>query len=359
MLANFGVDHKRAPLAVLDSLTLRDPQGFYRILRNTPGVKGSLILQTCNRVEFYLDTKDQGDFADKVLWYWALETRFKLGELAQVVEKRQGNALVAHLVRLGSGLESMLVGEPQVLGQLKNALAEADAQGATSPLLSELFEKAIKGASRIREQTGIGRGTVSLGSAAIKLAEETLGPVRNCSVLLIGTGQVGMMAVKALKARQVDNISVAGRTRQRAESFCRAYGGTPIDFRKVQSYLPSMDLVIVATKATNHLLTREMLAPTIEARTRSRLMVLDLSSPRNVSPDVQELQQVTLKTIEDLREIAEEALARRKALVQQAEPLVKQKADEILNLLHHHRKTEPAVSDSQVLTVAGHIFGGE
>ncbi len=344
MLVNLGVDHKRTALAVLDALTLRDPQGFYGILRNTQGSRGSLILQTCNRVEFYLDTDDGKGLADKVLWHWALETRFKLGELARIVVKRQGEAVVDHLVRLGSGLESMLVGEPQILGQLKTALAEAQAQDATSPLLSELFEKALQAASRIREQTGIGRGAVSLGSAAVKLAEETLGPIRDCRVLLIGTGQVGRLAMKALKARDVNDITVASRTRERAESFSRAYGGTPADLRQILGQLASMDLVIVATKATGYVLTKETIPRVAQENKRSRLMVLDLSSPRNVSPDVQHVEGVTLRTIEDLRGIAEETLSRRREVVKEAEPLVRQKTGTIVSLLRREN-AEPIVSD--------------
>ncbi len=344
MLVNLGVDHKRTSLAVLEALTLRDPQEFYRILRNAPGSRGSLILQTCNRVEFYLDTDSGQGFPDKVLWHWALETRFKLSELARIVVKRQGEAVVDHLVRLGSGLESMLVGEPQILGQLKTALAEAQAQDAISPPLLRLFEKALQAASRIREQTGIGRGAVSLGSAAIKLAEEMLGPIRNGRVLLIGTGQVGMLVMKALKARDVNDITVASRTRERAESFSRIYGGTPGDLRDALGRLASMDLVIVATRATGYVLTKEMIPPPAQGNKRPPLMLLDLSNPRNVSPDVQEAEGVILRTIEDLRGIAEETLSRRREIVTEAEPLLREKADAIASLLRREN-AEPIVSD--------------
>lgn len=344
MLVNLGVDHKRSSLAVLDALTLRDTEEFYRILRNAPDSRGSLILQTCNRVEFYLDTDDGEVLAEKILWHWALETRFKLGELARIVVKREGEVVVDHLVRLGSGLESMLVGEPQILGQLKNALAEANAQDAISPLLARLFEKALQAASGIREQTGIGRGAVSLGSAALKLAEETLGPIRNGRVLLIGTGQVGMLVMKALKARDIKDITVASRTRQRAESFSRTYGGTPKDLRDALGGLASMDLVVVATKATGYVLTSEMVPARGIQNKGSPLMILDLSSPRNVSPDVQGVEGVILRTIDDLRGIAEETISRRKQVVKDAEPLVRQKTEAIVSLLRREN-AEPIVSD--------------
>ncbi len=330
-------------MATLDLLALRDAPSFYKTLGGIAGVKGAVILQTCNRVDFYLDTEDQTDITDRVLWHWALETKFKLGELSRISEKNQGDGLVTHLVRLGSGLESMMLGEPQILGQLRNALLEAKAQGAASPALSQLFEKAIQAGSMIRQQTGIGRGTVNIGSAAIKLAEEILGPIQDRSVLLIGTGQVGMLAMKALNARQARNIIVAGRTRHRTDSFCRNYGGTPIDLRQVQDRLSSIDLAIVATRASNDILSKQMIVSAGE-RERSKLVVVDLSSPRNVSAEIEEIEGVSLKTLEDLRETTEAALAKRRELAKQAEPLVRQSVREVSNLLRREN-AEPIVSD--------------
>ncbi len=331
-------------MATLDLLVLCDAPSFYKILGGIAGVKGTVILQTCNRVEFYLDTEDQTDVTGKVLWHWALETKFKLGELSRIVDRNQGDDLVAHLVRLGSGLESMMLGEPQILGQLRNAILEAKAQGSASSLLSHLFEKAIQAASMIRQQTGIGRGTVSVASAALKLAEESLGPIRDRSVLLIGTGQVGMLAMKALNARRAKNIIVAGRTRHRTDSFCKNYGGTPIDLRQVQDQLPTTDLVIVATRASNHVLTGQMVASALRDRKKSKLVVVDLSSPRNVSADIEKVESVSLKTLEDLRETTEAAMAKRRELAKQAEPLVRQSAEEVSNMLRREN-AEPILAD--------------
>lgn len=341
MIASLGVTHKTAQLAVLDSLTLRDPHSFYQILRSSPGVKGSIILQTCNRVEFYLDSKD--NFLDNLLRYWALESKFKQAELRQIVQKRHGDEVIAHLVRLGSGLESMLVGEPQILGQLKTALTQAESEGAASQRLTEVFEKTIKAASRIRQHTGIGRGTVTIGSAAIKLSEDFLGDIRDCRVLLIGTGEVARLAMKALRARDIDKIMVAGRTQRRAESFCRAYGGTPISIKLFPSYLPASDLIITATTANHHLITKETMIGVSQSMPQSRVLILDLSTPRNVSPDVGELNGIVLKTIEDLHGIADAALAKRRELVKQAESLVKPKTEEISNLLRR-KNADPVVS---------------
>ncbi len=344
MLVNLGVSHKKAPLSTLDALTLRDAAGFYRILKNVGGVSGALVLQTCNRVEFYLETDGRVGVVEVVVRNWALETRFKLGELLRIADDRQDEAVVEHLVRLGCGLESMLVGESQILGQLKNALAEARTVGATTPVLVELFDRAASAASKIREMSGMGRGAVSLGSAALRLAEETLGPLGDKRVLLIGTGQVGMMLMKALRARDVRNVTVISRTMDRAETFSRTYGGSPADFRSLNRLLASSELVIVATSSPDHLITREMVASVGEKNKDAKLMVLDLSSPRNVSPDIQEAHGVILRTIDDLRGIADESLVKRREIVKQAEPLVREKVENIVATLRKE-KAEPIVSD--------------
>lgn len=344
MLVNLGVDHKTVPLASLDLLAPRETEAYYKTLRNLPGIKGSVILKTCNRVEFYLDMEDEADLDDNLLGHWALESKFKQSQLTRIVRKRQSNDVVEHMIRLGSGLESMLVGEPQILGQLKLALAESQTQGAASPLLTELFEKTMKAASKIREQTGIGRGTVSIGSAAVKLSEEILGDINKQNILLIGTGQVATLIMKALRARDVTNIVVAGRTHERAESFCHTYGGTPIGIAQLQSYLAFSNLVIVAATAKNYLLTKTELAKVVRKTHRGKVMILDLSIPRNVSPEVGEVQDVTLKTLEDLKGITDATLAKRRQIVKDAGHLVKAKTEEISNLLR--RKTaEPIVSE--------------
>ncbi len=343
MLVSLGVDYQRASLAILDAVTLRDQTGFYQILGKIPRVKGSIILQTCNRVDFYLDTEAGPVVVDDVLWHWALETRFKLGDLKRLVGTKEEDEVIEYLVRLGAGLESMLVGESQVLGQMKAALAEARSLRTATPILSMVFDKAISASAQIREQTGIGKGTVSLGSAALRLAEEKLGSLVARHVLLIGTGQVGMLMMKALKARGISRVAVASRTRERAESFTQAHGGNPIRLEDVQAQLSRCDLVITATKAGSYLVTKEMVASALEGAGKPE-MLLDLSSPRNISPDTAELKGVDVRTIEDIRGIADEALARRRELVKTVEALVMPKVENIIAAVRREN-AEPVVSD--------------
>ncbi len=337
------MSYRKAPLATLDALSLRDISAFYNFLRKVDGLDGAVILQTCNRVDLFLDVKDPSQIRDDILREWALETKFKLGELTKLVEAREGSSVVEYLVRLAAGLESMLIGENQIVGQLKNSLTEALSHSSASALLEDTVHRAVSAGSNIREQTGIGRGTVSLGSAAMKLAEETLGSLENSRVLLLGTGQVGMLVMKALKARGVSNVTVASRTVQRTRSFCRTFGGTPIEAQTVPSQLATIDLVIVATRSSNYVLDKDSLAYRHPSKGR-KVMILDLSNPRNVDPDVNELDDVIFKTMDDLRGIADDALARRRELVKKAELLVGPRVEKITALLQRE-EAEPIVSD--------------
>jgi glutamyl-tRNA reductase len=344
MLLNIGVSYRRAPLATLDALTLRDLPGFYNILGSITGTRGAVVVQTCNRVDMFIDADESIEVHEKLLWNWALETKFKLHELRKLAEQRTGDQALEYLVSLASGLESMLVGESQILGQLKSSLIEARGFAASSPTLSKIFDMSITAGTRIRDQTGIGRGTVSLGSAALKIAEGSLGNLDRAKILLLGTGQIGMIMMKALKARGIADVTVASRTRQRTESFCRTFGGKPVEIKNAISLVGLFGLVVVATRATGYLLTKEIVAPQLKPDQNPKLMILDLSIPRNVSPDLEQLKGVVIKTIDDLRDITDQALSTRTTLVKEAEPRIKEAVEKISALLRRE-EAEPMVSD--------------
>ena len=341
MLVSVGVNHKKTSLAALDALTIRDLAGFYSDLQAIREGE-SVVLQTCNRVEIFLET-ERALPTESILRSWALATKFRLAEIQRLVDVRTGEEVVEHLVRLASGLESMIVGEPQILGQMKEAIVKAESFGAGGPVLSDVFERASSAGAKIRVQTGIGRGVTTIGSAALRLAEQILGRLEDLRVLVLGTGQVGVLVMKALKARGMNNVAVAGRSREKTESFCRSYGGTAVALQTVRENLQDSDLVLVATRSTNFLIDKDTLNRRSE-KSGSRLLILDLSNPRNVSPEVAQFQGIAVRTIDDLRGIAEEGLALRKELVKKAEPLV-QAAVERISAMLRRDNAEPIISD--------------
>ncbi len=342
MLIGVGVSHKRASLATLDALTIRDLGEFYADLHAIHEIREPLVIQTCNRVEILLEAKHELP-TESVLRTWALATKFKLAELQRLVEVRTGDVVLEHLVRLASGLESMIVGEPQILGQMQEALVTARSFGAGGPILSDIFERATSAGAKIRAETGVGRGVTTIGSAALRLAEQTLGGLEALRILLLGTGQVGVLVMKALKARGVSNVAVAGRDREKTESFCRSFGGTPIPFQTVREKLHDSDLVLVGTRSNSFLIDKGSLSQRAKESGRG-LMILDLSNPRNVSPEIAQFDGITLRTIDDLKGIAEEGLALRRELVKKAEPLVRA-AVERISAGRRRENAEPIISD--------------
>ena len=237
----------------------------------------------------------------------------------------------------------MIVGEPQILGQMKDGLLTAGNLGAAGPVLTDLFERATSAGSKIRAETGIGRGVTTIGSAALKLAQEILGGLESLRVLLLGTGQVGVLVMKALKARGVSDTAVAGRSRDKTEAFCRSFGGSPITYQLVGKKLQDSDLVFVATKSSSFMIDKETLGQRAKD-SHSKLMILDLSNPRNVSPDVGQLPGVTLRTIDDLKGIAQKGLASRRELVKKTEQLVRVAVERISAGLRRE-SAEPIISD--------------
>ncbi|HET7405477.1 MAG TPA: glutamyl-tRNA reductase [Candidatus Bathyarchaeia archaeon] len=341
MLLGVGVSHKRTSLSTLDALNIRDQGKFYSDLKAVRGINEAIVLQTCNRVEVFIE--GQGLEAETVLRSWALDTKFRLIDLQRTVEIRTGNEVIRHLLRVSSGLESMILGEPQILGQIRESMLTARSLGAGGPVLFDLFERVTAAAARIRSETGVGRGVTTVGSAALRLAEQTLGQLEGLRVLLVGTGQVGLLVMKALKARGVRDIIVAGRNREKTETFCRSYGGHPIEFQQVGEETQNSDLVILATRSTNFLVDKASLNWRTQANGR-KLMILDLSNPRNVSPEVGRLEGITLCTIDDLKGIAEEGLSMRKELVKKAEPLIENAVQRITTGLRRET-AEPIISD--------------
>lgn len=340
MLVSVGVSHKRASLAKLDSLTVRNLDRFYTDLTAIRGINELVVLQTCNRVEIYLEAQ-QGLSIESVLRTWALATKFKLVDLQRLVEIRTQDAVIEHLVRLATGLESMIIGEPQILGQIKDSLLAVRDHGDKT-ILSDLFEKVMSAGSKIRAETGIGRGATTIGSVAIRLADETLGGLENLRVLVLGTGQVGVLVMKALKARKVSDVTIAGRNHAKAAAFCRTHGGTPVVFSDVRDRFQDYDLLLVATKSPIFLVDAKNLSE--KNRSQKDLMILDLSNPRNVSPDVEKIKGVRLCTIDELKEIAAEGLASRREVVKKAEPLVEKSVERISAALRREN-AEPIISD--------------
>jgi glutamyl-tRNA reductase len=309
---------------------------FYQAAQTTAGIHDCLLLQTCNRVEVW----STGATPQALLSLWRRFTSAEGDLLGSVVVEGDEVALT-HLLRLVSGLESLVVGEPQILGQVRRALEAAAVHRTASSALTKLFGKALAMGRQIRRSTGLHHGVISLGGACARLLEVRLGKPSRQRVLLIGAGETATLVAKALQQRRVRTLYVAARRFQRAQEFTRTQGGVAVSFRRAIALLPAVDAVIVASSAPHYVVTTRHVQRLPRNRAR-RLLLLDLSAPLNIDPRVGSLSGVELRSLEDLRQIVEAGMRERRVHVQAAQALIESRLDE-LKAFFRRMHAEPTI----------------
>ncbi len=324
-------------------MRFKDVQSAYQKLLDIDGLDECVIVQTCNRVEiFSISESEYPELSPQVQAFWTDEVGFPEHELRGFLETSAGDEALEHLLRLACGLESMIVGEDQILGQVKDAYEIARHYGAADKQSQLIFERATRVGSKARAFTRINKGSVSVGTAAVEIAGQLLGELQHRKVLLIGAGEMAITIAKALIARGQSDIYVASRTYERARAFTEVVGGHPIEFVEAIEKLEQMDLVITATSAPYYLLTYEMVAASCKRGAR-HLVIFDLSNPRNVEDRVKELPNVRLLNIDWLRSFADQNLGSRLREVQKVESIIKTELD-MLRMLIKRETVEPQIA---------------
>lgn len=335
-LLNVRVTHKKAPIHILEKFTFKDIDKVYREFLTSNGIRECVIIQTCNRVELFL-ALEKIDI-ERIFETWRKNTEIK--DLSfEYAEVDQGKGAINHLLRLTSGLESLVVGEDQILGQVKRSLEYSRQNCYIDSFLPIIFEHAIKVGSRVRNNTGLNKGSVSIGSMAVNLAEEYFDDFQNKKVLLIGTGEGATLVAKSLKKRQV-NFDVASRTYERAKSFCNTVGGNPVNFEDALNNFDKTDIIFVSTTAPYYLITYERIFNC--AKKDSGMMIFDLSNPRTVDDKIATISGVKLVNIDQIAEIVDRNLNRRREEVRLAEEMI-QGGMQNMDLLFRKIKAEPFV----------------
>jgi glutamyl-tRNA reductase len=314
-----GISHHRAPVelrerAALDSARARD------LALRLAGESGEAVcLSTCNRTELYLAEESAEEAERKAeAALLALEA-----ELGPALYRLRDEAAALHLFRVAAGLDSMVPGEGEILGQVR----AAHSAGATGPILDRLFRDALHAGKKARTETAIGESPASVSSAAGALAEQVFGDLRGRAVLVVGAGETGELAVKSLVARGATIAFVANRTALRAEELTRQFGGTPLRLEEVSSQLAHADVVLSSTAAPGWLLTRAQVEATLHARKGRPLFLIDLAVPRDLDPAIHELDGCYLYDIDDLEAVVAETLAGRRREAERAETIVADEAD--------------------------------
>ncbi|MGH9972554.1 MAG: glutamyl-tRNA reductase [Nitrososphaeraceae archaeon] len=335
-LLNVRITHKKAPIHVLEKFTFKDIGKAYRVFLTSGDIRECVILQTCNRVEVFL-ALDKID-VEKIFDIWRDITEMKKlpFELAEI---DQDKAAINHLLRLTSGLESLVVGEDQILGQVKRAFEYSRQNCYVDSFVPIIFEHAIKVGGRIRTNTGLNKGSTSIGSMAVNLAEEYFDDFQNKKVLLIGTGEGATLVAKSLKKRQV-NFDVASRTYERAKSFCSTVSGTPVKFEDAVLNFDKTDIIFVSTTAPYYLITYDRISNCMKKN--EGMMIFDLSNPRTVDDKIATISGIKLVNIDQIAEIVDRNLKRRHEEIRLAEKMI-QSGMQSMDLLFRKIKAEPFV----------------
>src|SRR6266513_2510471 len=304
-----------------------------RVLRSC-GCNEALVLSTCNRVEVYAAAENFVP-TEQIVRCLARTHPVELDGHAPPFYRYEAEKCAQHLFRVASGLDSMVVGETEILGQAKKAYEAARATGAAGRYLHRLFQRAFRVAKQVRTHTEITRGAVSVGSVAVDLAHKIFGDLQTCKVLVLGAGETSERTIRALVSRGVADLRVSNRSPERGEALALAVNGRAIAFEQWLGQCREIDILITSTSSEVPLLWQEKLAPMLRERIDRPLFIIDIAVPRDVAPDVNALDGVYLYDIDSLQSIAEQSLATRRAQVAAADQIISQhiaEFDEMITL---------------------------
>ncbi|MEK6976977.1 MAG: glutamyl-tRNA reductase [Candidatus Hydrothermarchaeota archaeon] len=355
---NIRVTHHRADIPTLEAIAFPDAKRAVKEISSLPSVKECVVVQTCNRMEIFAAAEDVDVAYHDIIDYVMDRSISRMKEhphvrpdtppekllehmidsskrLHDVIETDFHMAALSHLLRLVSGLESMIVGEDQILGQVRDSYNLAYASNAVGPFFKNIFTKAINVGKRVRTETEINKGAVSIGSAAVELAEGQLSTLTGKTALLIGAGDMGILVAKSLEGRELEGIFVANRTYERGLALAEELGGRVLRFEEIQAGMRGADLVITASKAPHALITRERVQEALQGRTRGELVIVDVGIPRNVDAEVGSIPGVKLFNIDGLREIAERNRRLREREAAKVMAIIEEETALLLKQIYH------------------------
>lgn len=322
-LALAGINHRTAPVQIREKLALR-PEDIPSALLDlqASGAKEVLFLSTCNRVEVTATLSDSFSVDQLVERLIPSHSGLSVEFIRPHLYLYEGAEAIRHLFRVASSLDSMIVGEPQILGQLKQAYHQAREQGTIGTVLDTVLARAFSVAKRIRSETDIGQNAVSVSYAAIELAKEIFGSLKGKSVLIIGAGKMSESAARHLLRAGVAKILVTNRTPQRAKQMAEAFRGEIVPYETFPQRLSEVDIVVASSGASNYVITGDIMQRVIEERRNRPMFLIDIAVPRNIEPTVNRIEHAFLYDIDDLQRLAERNLQTRREVAQQAENII-------------------------------------
>jgi glutamyl-tRNA reductase len=327
-LVVIGLSHHTAPVTLRERFAFGEVRvpATLELLRNSGIADEAVILSTCNRVELYAATTVEPRKAFAALRDFLLHVHEYRDPLTDEIYTLSEPQSIEHLFKVACGLDSMVLGETEVLGQLKKAYEVALQHNHTGPVLNKAFQKAFNVAKQIRTETNIQRGSVSVGSVAVELAEKIFSSLDDRQVMVIGAGDTSEKTARALLSRGARSIIVSNRSHDRAEALAAELGGRAVHFDDWASEFEKIDIVISSTSAPHYVLDRARLEPLMRRRKNRALLLIDIAVPRDIEPEVNFLENVYLYNIDDLQAIADDYLKQRKEEIARCEMIITERA---------------------------------
>ncbi|MEQ9879190.1 glutamyl-tRNA reductase [Pectobacterium aroidearum] len=341
-LLALGINHKTAPVSLRERVVFSPDKLGVALdsLLQQPLVQGGVVLSTCNRTELYLSVDEQENQREQLIRWLCEYHQLRPEEVNGSLYWHQDNAAVSHLMRVASGLDSLVLGEPQILGQVKKAFAESQRGHSLSSELERLFQKSFTVAKRVRTETDIGASAVSVAFAACTLARQIFESLADVTVLLVGAGETIELVARYLREHNVQKMVIANRTRERAQALATEVGAEVITLAELDEQLAQADIVISSTASTLPIIGKGMMERTLKARRNQPMLMVDIAVPRDIEPEVGKLPNVYLYSVDDLHAIIQHNLAQRKAAAVQAESIVQQESSDFMAWLRAQSAVE-------------------
>jgi glutamyl-tRNA reductase len=321
-ILTLGLNHNSAPVAVRERLAF-PAERLYDALRELvrlPRIREAAILSTCNRTEFYCGA--EGAEQDALIDWIAREQGLKRDDFRPYLYFHADAATIRHMFRVACGLDSMILGEPQILGQMKIAYQAAAEAGALGKTLGKLFQRTFSAAKKVRTDTAIGSSPVSVAFAAVRLAQRIFDDLREQTAVLIGAGETIELTARHLHEQGIGEIIIANRTFDRAHTLAAQFDGFAIALSELPQHLAKADIVVSSTASQLPILGKGMVESALKARRHKPMFLVDLAVPRDIEPEVQQLRDVYLYTVDDLRNTVEEGMRSRQEAAKQAEEII-------------------------------------
>nr|WP_321496236.1 glutamyl-tRNA reductase [uncultured Methanolobus sp.] len=327
-ITSMVITHSKATVEEIEEAWEGDIEKMLKDLHSHDLVCECVVLKTCNRVEIYVVSPK----GSTVLFQFAK----KMGLSSNIIDFFEHEESIMHLLRLACGLESMIIGEDQILGQIKDLYLVAKKLGTSGKMLDTAFSKAIQVGKRVRTETEINRGALSIASASVDLAEDTVGNLKNKMVLVIGTGEMGTLVTRALSHREIELMYIANRTYEAAKYLADEMGGHAVHFDQIDENLRRADVVISATGAPHYVLKYEQVKKAMSFREKE-LLLIDIANPRDIDPSIDDIPHVTLYNIDNLRVINEKNLELRMSEAKKAQAIIDEEFDLLIKQYKRQR----------------------